>query len=266
MNLTKDPKNPERLKADLDTIQRDHNLLQGIVQLQAAQIAALQAVTTPGDPIIAPTGRVTTFKQRNSEPNSPFGGGVVVDRASGLAGQGTTSDPLRATIDTASLLFTASGQLSGVIRLYQIPSAAVSANFFNRNTTPLELVAAQSGVSHIPLYCAIYSLMLDSTSGGGVNYTNGATGWKVESNNPASTTLPWMSLTNLSLTAPAGAGNTLRGYSSAVGTFTTNNVGNTAFKHKGQPLRLMSDSNVSGGGGGTMGLTLIYLDTTNDLY
>jgi hypothetical protein len=151
----------------------------------------------------------------------------------------------------------------GVLKLFEIPSATVSANFFSRNSSPLQLLPAVSGVSHIPLYCALYSLM-QNTGAGGSNYTNGATNWVLTSDNPPSTTLPWMSIASLSLTAP-GSG-TLRGYRSALGNFSTNNIGNTAFLHVGRPLYLMSVSDVSGGGGGTMGLTLLYVDTSNDLY
>lgn len=85
MNLTKDSKNAERLKGDLDTIQRTVNQLRADLTAAQSAIAALQANSTRV--IIQPNSNVTSN-------NKTFFTGIVVQPNTGLSGKGTQASPL----------------------------------------------------------------------------------------------------------------------------------------------------------------------------
>jgi hypothetical protein len=141
MNLTKDTKNPDRVKADLDTIQRTFGVLQGTITSMQSQIAALQAATTLGVPIIQPNGPVRTFKNQNGTPTVPFGGATPVPAV-----------------------------VSPDVLVANIPNV----NFISLATTPVTLIPGVAGKVIVPIMCAY-----EFTCGPGVNYTNGNTGAKL---------------------------------------------------------------------------------------
>lgn len=234
MNLTKDPKNPDRLKADLDTIQRSYGIQQGLITQMQAQIAILQAATTLGGPIIQPNSTVRTFKKQNGDPTVPFGGATPV---------------------------TVPPQL---VQLVNIPTAAIGVgNFFGRNTTPLTLVPAVAGVTHFPISCYFYSKI----TGAGGAYVNGATTWElVFQGNVFGTLFVSAFSGTMGWNAAPAAGNFSRSFQTLNTFLNTNNVQNPAFGGVGKALQLQSAADVSGGSNGVAGLSLYYVDIADNVY
>ena len=148
-----------------------------------------------------------------------------------------------------------------IIKRVEIPVAAISANFFGRSTTPLTLVAGESGVTHVPLACYMYSKI----TGAGGSYTNGATTWNLHYVNQFGT-LPWGTGTNLAWATAVGGGLIARAFIVFSINLAANNITNAIFTAIGKPLLLVSGADVSGGSNGVAGLTLLYTDTSNNIY
>jgi hypothetical protein len=164
MYLIKDPSNDDRLKSDLDTIQRTIGQLQQAIVLANTNIAALQVKTAnPAAPSIGVNGGVS---------NIVTGVGLQTVAHDGtMTGKGTPASPLSALQGTPSPVFVTSLQLQN----NQIAGLA---------TTPKQIVAGVTGKIPILLTAAFIA-----QKPAGAGWTNGGTGWSVEWATDAGTSL-----------------------------------------------------------------------------
>lgn len=248
---------------DLSSIQKAIDDIEQELAALRALTNTLDARTSAPSPIIAPNGRVSTFAKKDGAPSQGFGGGVIIDPASGLAGQGILSDPLRASIDNSTVTFNSSGQLQGVVKKVTIPTAAVSTWLFGLSTTPRTLVAASAGVTHVPIFCAIYAKI----TGNGGSYTNGGATLNLHYINSFGT-LPWGNFggSNLALNTAVVSPAINRAFIRDFEVLNTNGVGNATFTAVGKPILLVTSADISGGSNAVAGLTLLYIDVPDAVF
>lgn len=181
----------------------------------------------------------------------------------GEKAQGSSAGLISTSVSSASNIILASiAAAPGALKFVEIAAQPVNAWLYGRFTNPLTLVAGVAGVTHIPVWCGIYS----SVTGTGGNYVNGACNWEIEWVAQFGT-LPQIALASTlgldtAVTSPA----INRAFLSGIFNFATNNVANVIFTGIGKPLLLQSSTDISGGTNGVAGLTLVYFDTSNNLY
>jgi hypothetical protein len=227
MNLIKDPKDPNRLKSDLDTIQRDFGVLSGTITAMQAQIAALQVKTTFNPPVIQPNSVVKNYHGVDpTVPIVPFGGSTPV--------------PLVASPD---------------VQVVNIPNL----NFLSLHTTPLIVVPAITGKVILPIMCA-YEV---TCAAGTANFTNGNTGCSLGINSSSTVNNTIIAMGGFAL----GGGANTRFLVFATGATVWNTAAPVgANEHfTGKPLKLFTTNDISNPGGAgpaTVNMSIVYWVTT----
>lgn len=260
MRLTRDTlgdfKNAQDpLQRDLSILQRAFDDLQAQLIAATERLAAVEAKTDTPNVIIAPNGRVTTFKQRNGDPALGFGGGIIVAPNSGLDGEGTVDRPLKGIVDDNSVSFNSSGQFQGILKKYEALGVAGS-TYFGLATTPRLLIPSVTNKVLIPVQITFASKAVGTTGHSGA-VTNGNTSWNLRWTTSAAGQLAYVTgANNLGWANGAGVGVTQRAFMTQYPYFNTTNP---TITYSGAALYLSTGADMSDPGNAAVPLLSISL-------